>query len=151
MSLTTVQTAIVATLTPRLAPLRVQAHGGGFTEKELALLLGQAPCVLITPLGIRGFKPQEPKLWRGDVQWSAYCLGADQGGSRAEQAADAAQAVMDQLILQTWGLPDSEIEPATLSSVAAENLYSGYVNILRVAVWAVTWTQTLSFTVPALP
>lgn len=148
MSLAATQAAIVATLAPLLAPLKVQAHGGQFTERELPLLLAQAPAVLISSLGISGFSPKEPKLWHGDVRWVAYCLGADQQESRAEQAADAAEAVMNQLILQTWGLSDTAIRPAVLDSITAENLYSGHVNVLRVALWAVTWTQTLIFTVP---
>ncbi|HRD49771.1 MAG TPA: hypothetical protein PL166_09255 [Candidatus Contendobacter sp.] len=151
MNLTTIQNAIVATLTPLLAPLRVQAHGGPFTERELALLLGQAPCVLIAPQNLRRFVPEEPQRWRGEIQWAAVCIGADSGGNRAEQAADAALAVMDQLILQTWGLPDDHVRWVNLDSVAADNLYSGHVNTLRVALWVVTWTQPFFRTVSLEP
>lgn len=145
MSLVAVQAAMVATLAPLLSPIRVQAHGGQFTERELPVLLAKTPVVLIAPLGISGFAPQSHNLWKGDVQWAAYCLGANDHAD--EQAADAAKAVMDQLIAQTWGIDEALISPAELTSISAENLYSGHVHILRVAAWAVTWTQTLLFTV----
>lgn len=147
-TLFTVQTAIVNALTPVVAPLKVQAHGGAFTEKELALLLGDAPCVLVSPLAVEGFKPTDDTTWRGDVRWAAVCLAVEQPGlPREQQASDAATHIMGQLISQSWGLTDADLEPAALSSITAEAVYSGRVNLLQVSIWAVSWTQTLVFTV----
>lgn len=147
-SLATAQGAIVTALGTVLAPLPVKAHGGAFTEKELALLLDDAPCVLVAPLGIRQMIPADPTNWRGTVQWAAVCLAADQPGIGREQlASDTASAIIGQLINQVWGLPPEDIEPADLKSISAEAVYSGRVNLLKVAIWAVSWTQTLKFTV----
>jgi hypothetical protein len=147
-SLATAQGAIVTALDTVLAPLPVKAHGGAFTEKELALLLGDAPCVLVAPLGIRQMIPTDPANWRGTVQWAAVCLAVDQVGMEREQlASDTASAIIGQLISQTWGLTDADIEPADLKSINAEAVYSGRVNLLQVAIWAVSWTQTLKFSV----
>jgi hypothetical protein len=136
---------MVSTLTPILTGLTVEAHGGQFTERELPLLLGKTPCILIAATGVSRYVPYAPGQWQGDTGWAAYCLGADSGGNRAEQAMDAAQALLDQMLDQTWGLADSVCEPPDFTTVRAENLYSGHVNILRVALWVVTWQQTLTF------
>lgn len=145
MSLASAQAAIVDTLAGVLPGMTVEAHGGRFTERELPLLLAKAPCVLIAALTVSRYIPYAPSEWQGEVQWAAYCLGADGGGNRAEQAMDAIQALLDEMIDQTWGLLDTQCEPPDFATVRADNLYSGHVNNLRIALWALTWTQTHTF------
>lgn len=148
MSLYDLQAAIVATLAPLVAPVPVIAHGGPFAEAELPMLLGQAPCVLLSVTGVRTFEPYAPGQWRGVVGFAAVSLGADSGGGRAEQAMDLAEIVLGQLIDQQWGLSDAVCEPPDFTAASADNLYTGRVNNLRVALWAVSWTQPFIFDLP---
>ncbi len=147
-SLATASTAIVTTLTPLLSPVPVISHGGVFTEKELALLLGKAPCVLVAVQGVTGFSPTEDGGFAASVAWSATCLAVDGAQTRADAAKDMAQTVANAVLAesdgQTWGAPSIFIEP-DLTTLRLDNLYNGHVNILSVAVWAVSWTQDIAF------
>lgn len=144
MSLSAAQAAIVATLT-ELLDVPVRAHGGMFAERELPLLLGQAPVVLVASTGVADYRPYAPDAWQGVVGWAAYCLAADGVTARAERAMALAQVILDQMIDQTWGLAETACEPPDFTTVRADNLYSGHVNNLRVALWTVSWQQTLTF------
>lgn len=138
--------AIVATLAPVLAPVPVESHGGQFTENELALVLGKAPCVLIAPLSVSAYTPTARDQWQATVAWGAYCIGSDASGQRAEQALDLAQTLLEQLHDPDWGWDATMYDTFDYGTVRADNLYSGHINNLRVAVWTVSWAQTLFFT-----
>ncbi len=146
MSLAALTDAMVATITARLAPARVKQHGGAFTERELVLLLGDAPCLLVAPLQLSGFGPNHNlNGWQATARFTVYCLSTDAGGNRTDAAMDYAQAVLNLLLEdQDWGLP-AHCEPPLLTSLRAENLYSGKINILSIAVWAVSWDQLFIF------
>jgi len=45
---------------------------------------------------------------------------------------------------QDWGIGDATLTDR--ATVRADNLYTGQVNLLRVAVWGLTWTQAFFFT-----
>lgn len=148
LSLAEAHTAIVTTLTPLLSPVSAISHGGVFTEKELALLLGKAPCVLVATQGVTGFGPTEDGGFAASVAWSATCLAVDGASSRAEAAKDMAQTVANAVLAdiggQVWGAPSIFVEP-DLTTLRLDNLYNGHINILSVAVWAVSWTQDIAF------
>ena len=150
-SLATANAAIVATLTPLLTPVTVIPHGGLFTEKELALLLGKAPCVLVGASAVGDFAPTEDGFFSAAVEWTATCLAVDGAQSRADAAKDMAQTVANAVLAdaggQLWGDPTAFVEP-DLTSLRLDNLYNGHVNILSVAVWAVGWRQSIVFSIP---
>ena len=50
MNLSGALSIVAAGLAGQFAPLRVESHGGRFTERELAMLLGKAPCILAAVL-----------------------------------------------------------------------------------------------------
>jgi len=143
--LSTVQAGIISTLKTLVTPVNVIAHGGRFTEHELPVLLNQSPCILVSCAGIVEVKQYEPTQWQGVTQWAAYCFGADTASSRADQAMDLAEAVLNQMQYQLWGISSTIIEYPSFSSARADNLYSGHVNNLRVAIWGVTWNQLITF------
>lgn len=137
---------VTTSLAATLAPLRVQAHGGRFTESELALLLGDAPCILVAVLNLTGYESRGRNRWQGPLRFAAYCLGADSPiESRNLWAMNAAIQIVDALPMQRWGRTEQEIKPPELASISADNLYTGYQNNLRVTLWAVAWTQTFIF------
>lgn len=148
MSLTAFLTAVTTILTPALpVGVKIEQHGGRFTERELPLLLAKAPCVLVSSLGISQLDPYAAATWRGQIQFAVYVIGADVSGqSRGPMAMDLAQTVMQQLLPdQFWGLNEDTCDPPDWKTARAENLYSGHINTLQVAIWTVTWTQTFTF------
>ena len=149
MSLAALTGAIVTTLSSRLTPVRVKEHGGSFTERELALLLGEAPCLLVSPIGLADFGSNHNlNGWQATARFTVYCLSTDANGHRADAAKDQAQAVLNLLLEdQDWGLP-TQCDVPVLTSLRAENLYSGKINVLSVALWAVSWEQLFIFTTP---
>lgn len=145
-----IQTAIVSIMTTRYTALKVSAHGGQFTERELPMLLAQAPALLVAIAGIDNLTPYLETGWRGLVRLAVYIIGADIPADppnpavpRATLASDTALDLLLWLPDQRWnlaaaGMPDVE-------SMSANNLYTGHVNNLRISLWGVTWTQTFAF------
>ncbi len=150
MSLSLLMAGMVGTLTPLLSPMKVKAHGGAFTEKELALLLGDAPCVLIAAVSLGDFGPNdEMNGYQTMGRFAAYCIGsATATDTSTDYAMTAAQTVINALLAdQDWGVP-ALCQPPEIASIAADAVYSGRINVLSVAIWAVTWTQDFEFTRP---
>lgn len=151
MTPSAIQAAAVAVLATRYPGLTVVAHGGQFTERELPLLLAQAPALLVAIAGIDRLTPFGEIAWRGQVRWAVYVLGADLPADppdpavpRAALAADTALDLLLWLPDQRWSLADAGLPDP--DSFSADNLYTGHVNTLRIALWGVTWTQTVLFT-----
>ncbi len=145
-----IQAAVVAALTARYPDLTVAAHGGQFTERELPMLLAQVPALLVTIAGIGGWKPYGETGWMGTVRWAVYVLGSDVPADppdpaqpRAALASDTAFDLLLWLPAQRWSLAGARLPDP--DSFAANNLYTGHVNVLRVALWGVTWTQPFLF------
>ncbi len=144
MNLTPALAAVVADLTPRFPGMTVDTHGGAFTERELALWLGSVPCLRVGCLGLNTITPRGRDGWQADLRWTAYILTTDKPGSdRLTVALDTVDTLLAYLITgPSWSLPG---QPPQLETIQAENLYTGPVNILSVALWAVAWTQTHYF------
>jgi len=137
---------VTTSLAATLAPLRVQSHGGRFTESELALLLGDAPCILVAALSLTDYESRGRQRWAGTLRLGAYCLGADTPTeARATLAMDTALEIVDLLPGQLWGQSDQALRLPDVATITADNLYTGHINNLRVALWAVAWTQTFFF------
>ena len=146
MNLSGALSIVAAGLAGQFAPLRVESHGGRFTEREIAMLLGKAPCILAAVLGLGRVVSRGRDRWAADLRFGAYCLGADTPAEyRAELAMDRAVQIVDLLPSQLWGATDKTCRPPEIDTIAADNLYTGHINNLRVALWAVAWTQTFFF------
>ena len=146
----TVQATVVAGLAARYPDLTVEAHGGQFTERELPMLLAKAPALLVAIAGFSDLKPYGETGWLATVRWAVYVLGADVPADppdpaqpRAALASDTAFDLLLWLPDQRWSLPGARLPDP--DSFAADNLYTGHVNVLRVALWGVTWTQSFLF------
>ena len=144
MSLTpsAIHSAIVAALATRYPALTVEAHGGSFTERELPLLLSKAPAILAACTRIAGLETYPNNShWQADLGFALYVFGADTVTTdRDVLALDTVFDLLTWVPHQRWSVPEAQIiDPASLT---ADNLYTGQVNLLRVAVWGLTWTQT---------
>lgn len=142
MTPTDARDAVVSALTTAFDGWPVDAHGGRFTDRELALLLGKAPCLLVSILSFTQFLPKGPSRWSADLQMAVYVLGRDGDEDRATLALDAVFRLLVMLPGQRWS--KAEARPPDAESITAENLYTGQANNLRVSLWAVTWTQTFT-------
>ena len=146
-----IQAAIVAALAARYPAFTVEPHGGSFTEREMPLLLAKAPCLLVACIGGTNLAPAGmdrsagTDRWRGDLTFVLYVFGADTAtDGRAALALDTVFDVLTWLPDQNWGFSHARV--ANRASIRADNLYTGQVNLLRVAVWGLTWTQSFFFT-----
>ena len=145
MNLNPALAAVVADLTPRFPDLRdVAVHGGAFTERELVLWLDRVPGLRVGVLGLNGIQPRGRDGWQADLRWSAYVFTTDTATTdRLTLAVDTVETLLKHLVSgATWNLP---CQPPQLDSIQAETLYTGHVNLLSVALWAVAWTQTHYF------
>lgn len=146
MTLSGALTLVANSLAGKLAPLRVEAHGGRFTEREIAMLLAKAPCVLVAALSVVNIELRGTQRWAADVRLAAYSLGADTAAeSRADVAMDHAFTIIDLLPAQLWGATAKECRTPDIATIIADNLYTGHINNLRVSLWAVAWTQRFFF------
>ncbi len=145
MSVSAILTAAVTALSTRYPTFTVEAHGGQFTERELPLLLGKAPALLVTCAGVQNLTPSGETAFRGDWRWALYVLALDAGATaRAPLALETALDLLLWLPDQRWNRPDAF--PVDPEQIVADNLYTGHVNTLRVALWGVTWSQSFLFT-----
>lgn len=145
MTPTEVLTAITGALAVKFPALTVEAHGGRFTERELALTLAKAPALLLGCVGFPKIQMAGPDRWRAELKWTLYVLGADSATiDRDTLALNTVFALMTWLPEQKWGLAGALLPDQ--ASLSADNLYSGQVNLLRVSVWGVTWAQSFLLT-----
>lgn len=143
MTPTQVVTAIAGALAVKFPALTVEAHGGRFTERELAMTLAKAPAILLGCLGLGAPQPFLESGWRCSLRLVAYVLGSDSVATDRDLAAlDTVFALQTWLPSQRWGLGGAQLIDA--ESIASDNLYTGHTNLLRVSVWAVAWNQTFT-------
>lgn len=135
-----IRAAIASVLTARFPALTVEPHGGAFTERELALSLGKAPCLLVACTRFSTARVYESHE-QASLGWALYAFGTDAGaGGRDAFAIDLVYDLLRFIPGQRWGL--AEADPPDLDSLTADNLYTGQTNLLRVSVWGLAWTQT---------
>lgn len=147
MTLSEARAALADALTPHFPEVRgVKVHGGSFGERDLPMLLAEAPGLRVVCLGLNRYQIAGRRRWSAALRWSVFCVGADGPATdRDVLAMDLANRLIDLLPGNLWGLTVGECQPPELDSLTAENLYSGHVNNLRVAFWAVAWSQRFTF------
>ncbi|MFZ1828489.1 MAG: hypothetical protein WAW42_06925 [Candidatus Competibacteraceae bacterium] len=142
MTPSAIQDAIVATLAARYPTFTVEPHGGAFADQELPLLLSQAPALWLSCTRLTGLRVYRPaRSWEATLHWSLLLLVKGSATvEREDQALDTVFDLLTWLPHQNWGLASAQLPPE--DTLTAANLYTGQVNLLRVAAWGVTWQQT---------
>lgn len=135
-----VRSAIVATIAQNLPALKSCApHGGRFDLQELQRWSMQAPAVAVSAVQIPGVANDETNQVR--VRWVAYLIVKDAPGvTRDVVALDYTEALLRLARGNTWGL-DNLQRP---ESLAADNLYNGQSDRKGMALWAVSWQQSVN-------
>lgn len=118
--------------------VKVETHPGRFNLAELKRYAAKAPCYLVAILA--GVDDDLSEL-TADLDVTAYILtrytkGLDQGDAALQMVSMLAQQLKDSKI----GGPDAN----SPSAIKFSNLYNGDLDDVGVALWAVTWKQTLS-------
>tara|TARA_B100000700_G_scaffold22521_4_gene21888 strand:- start:26946 stop:27497 length:552 start_codon:yes stop_codon:yes gene_type:complete len=137
----TVRQAIVTSLGNALGnPVLVEAHGGRFGRAELARYSKRAPAVLVAAMSMPEILDQ-PRPGRAKVQFAAFVVCRDAPLERRDtQALILAEALVRHITGNSWGLASAR-RPERLN---AENLYSGEIDSLGIAMWAVSWRQEIN-------
>lgn len=135
-----IQDAIVAALTARYPTFTVEPHGGQFTEREVPMLLSKAPALLVGITGFRDVSVYDGGRWAATFTFSLVVLGRDTDtDARDDLAVDTVFDLVPWLPWQRWGL--NEALPPEENTLTVDNLYTGSLNNLRIALWGLRWSQ----------
>ena len=134
----TVRQAIVTSLGNALGnPVLVEAHGGRFGRAELARYSKRAPVVLIAAMSLPSVG-ERGSMTLPTVQFAAFVICRDAPGEpRDTQALTLAEALVRHITGNRWE-QESVQRPERIN---AENLYSGEIDRLGIAMWAVSWSS----------
>ncbi|USH01068.1 DUF1834 family protein [Grimontia kaedaensis] len=141
MRLTALRQAIITTIRAKLPALAaVDSHPGRFNLDELRRIVTRLPAVRVALMAV----PDTGEVQTGErditVRLAAFVMTGDKRRLPKDEAALAiVEALLDMVPTQRWGM--TALTGA--EKVSAENLFSGSVDKQGVALWAVTWSQTL--------
>jgi hypothetical protein len=140
MNPSAIQDAIVVGLEARYPAFTVEPHGGNLVEREVPMLLSKAPALLLAITGFRDVAVYDGGRWAATFTFSLVVLGKDTAtDARDDLAVDAVFDLLPWLPYQRWGL--NEALPPDPASLTADNLYTGSLNNLRIALWGLRWSQ----------
>lgn len=148
-----VRDRIVAELARRMTAVRsVEAHGGTFDLDEVKRFALAAPAVRVAMLGLGRVSRYGTGELLAPVNFAAVCVARDEAkagvGVIPKDIGCAAIAAQAALIVDgnRWGWSAEPGAPGMVGApddLQAENLYSGQIDKTGVALWQVTWTQTI--------
>lgn len=144
MSLVGLQDAIVASIDTGLSSSfrAVQAHGGRFDEDELKRIATKQPACLVTVMGGAIARHGGSQgVCSADVLAFVVTAGSSTT-ARSRAAMDLAEDVGQLAVDNAWSYSDAKAP----ENIRAENLYSGALDRLGVAMWLVRWQQQTDFT-----
>ncbi|AMK09648.1 phage protein Gp37 [Pseudodesulfovibrio indicus] len=142
MSLDTLRTAVADTLKTALpASVSVESHGGRFDQAELRRIMAKAPAVFVATLGFSDLKYDHGDF-QATISWGAFVVTRDAPKVSRDQGASVLVNALAMTIPEnTWSLDNECVN--TPQAVRGDNLFSATVDKLGVAMWAITWRQTM--------
>lgn len=144
MSILQMRDQIAGAIKEAVPALRASTpHGGRFNLQELRRYAVSAPCILVACLGAPKITEEGSQLV-AKLRWAAFVLARDtKGQSRGAEALLLVEALLGVIRGNRWELEHAH-RP---ESLRAENLYSGKLDTHGVALWAITWEQSLDLEV----
>lgn len=146
MSLTTICTAIAATLKEKVPGLK-DARGPVGGRVDLAEIKrgvpATLPCALVVCTGTED-AVQQNDLVIMRAMFAAFIVlrgAAGPNGEREKAIADLAGRVVTRVVQETWGDDQVQKVPANVDS---RNLYTGKLDANDAALWVVTWEQQIA-------
>ncbi|WP_417880322.1 hypothetical protein [Vibrio sp.] len=127
----------------------VERHIGRFDKPEdvKRWLSNRDGSVRITALRVTEYENTAGSL-SGKVNFVAYIFTTDQYGYEKDQRCEVIAGQLVQAIMQFGALPTAN---GGVESVRSDNLYSGSIDELGIAIWSVTWSQWWQLDVPLDP
>lgn len=147
-SLTLVRDAYVTALAaaPELAGVHVSAHGGMFTEKEIAEYSRQAPAVVVTLVSFKPVRVDGAAMC--ECQWGLIAFTVDRP-ARADRkdrtAMDIAAAAAAVLLVTPVGLSVTNVDAPR--AMSASNEFTRGADSKGLAVWGLRWSQSVELTI----
>lgn len=142
--------ALTAGLSAKLPALGAcEAHRGQVTGAEIARLSKRTPAVLTTCVGAAGVSEAGDGRADADLRLAAFVLAGDRSGLPRDRGA---LAVVEGIL--EWlprFHPGAGLIAGPPEQIRAENLFSGELDRAGVALWAVSWRQTLRLGAPKRP
>lgn len=133
------QTTLLSGLTAVL-PCPVKAVGGAFGADELRRHVTTSPCVLLAVLRVTNYEPRTLG-WLAEAACVAYVVTRDSPtATRDAQALTLVSLLLTELASANYGTTARLVKP---TDITADNLYSGTLDSVAVALWGVTWNARL--------
>ena len=140
MSLLDLRQAIVDDLQANIPDLKECAgHAGRFDREEIRRIAHKSPAVFVACLAASETEDEGGEI-ESDLRWGAFIVAKDQ---RAVKRDEVALALLQALLLH---LPGNRwnVEAGRPENIAAQNLYSGKIDKLGIAMWGVSWSQRMT-------
>lgn len=114
-------------------------HAGRFDLAELKSFATRAPAVRVALLGLGREAEGGGPTWEYEARLAAFVVVTDRPGLPRHEAAIAiTQRLVTLIGAARWGQPVGQAK-----GVAADNLYSSGLREQGVALWGVTWIQSV--------
>ncbi len=116
-------------------------HAGRFGEGEIDELVVKTPAVFLTVTAVRQLVDCGDGRFSLECEFSAGILTTDAKGLPRDVAGkNMSESIVKWLPNNRFGL----LDVGSPSAIAAANLYTGKARGKAVALWAVSWTQTVT-------
>ena len=120
----------------------ISSHPGRFTEQELSRLLTSKKAIRVAIENTQAVSVTGQGIQEARLLMAAYVICSDTADSpRHQNALDMMEAVIEQLPFNRFGT--RYLKPVEPKSISAENLYSGEIDRKGIALWGISWEQTL--------
>lgn len=100
--------------------------------------------VRVSVLGVTGYEKEGNRII-GDIRFVAHVYAADKWGYQKDIRAEIISSAVARALMKNKATPEAYSKPMQVSN---KNLYSGSIDELGVACWAVEWTQKWYVDVP---
>lgn len=143
MSLPAIKEYVLDSLRQQLSPIKVAWVGGAFGGDELKRHIMDAPVVLVSILSLSEWaRVQTPSGFRcnADAQCAAYVV------ARGENRDSETLEIIPRLLTAVYHLSNFDVGYRMQGSqkLSAQNLYSGQVDGLAIALWGTQWDASIS-------
>lgn len=120
-----------------------KTHPGRFNQEELSrMAAGRLPQVLVAIINAPAIKPGDNEQAEISLRFAAFIITADMPTLPKDIGAlNLVEAVGAIVPNNRWGQTGKRL--STPQNISAENLYSGTLDNIGVAVWAITWNQSI--------
>ncbi|MGI9276425.1 MAG: hypothetical protein ACR2PT_16470 [Endozoicomonas sp.] len=120
----------------------VASHPGRFGEEELSRLLTAKKAVRVAMENTQSVSVTGQGIQEAKVLMAAYVICSDAKNlPRHESALAITESIIEFLPFNRFG--SDRLKPVLPPSIAAENLYSGEIDRKGIALWGISWEQSI--------